>query len=338
MGKVRLHNNGKKSMKTTFLAWTPFTGLGAYGGFRGNRWLRNRIKVFKQFVIPSMMNQTDRDFIHWVAWRPEERGNKYVVELERYMKSIPGYRTIFTYGGLCFWDDKYPDHEARERLTLALHKTLPLLLDVVEESSQDVQVLLVPSDDLYESKTVENMKAHFKEFPKTQAIGFKKGYICNYNTLEILEYNPNTNPPFFCARFPRDVFIDTNKHLAYISMKVDEGKYKMGTPYPSHEYIPNSFLNMHFFNYRGFMVGTHGENISTHFNHPFGGRRIEDTDEIAEKFTIAGLFGIDNSGKLSLPLSIRKWIIRRLPYRWQRKLRYLLGEKLFQKFYNFIRN
>lgn len=317
-------------MKTTFLAWTPFTGLGAYGGFRGNRWLRNRIKIFKQFVIPSMMNQTDRDFVHWVAWRPEERNNPYVKQLEIYMKSLPDYPFVFTYGGLCFWDDKYDDATARVRLTMALHKTLPVLGDVISENDDEVQVLLVPSDDIYEKNVVRDFKEKFKEFPECQAIGFRRGYICNYNTLEILQYDPNTNPPFFCARFPREVFLDVYKHLEYISMKNDEGKYKKGTPYPSHEYIPNAFLHMILAFDRGFMVGTHGENISTHFNHPFGGRRME--------ATVLNDFGIGRANKLALPLSLRKYIIRRLPYRWQRKLRYLLGEKLFQRFYNFIRN
>lgn len=321
-------------MKTTFLAWTPFTGLGAYGGFRGNRWLRNRIKIFKQFVIPSMQNQTDRNFIHWIAWRSEERYNPHVRGLESYMRKLNNYPFVFTFGGLCFWDDKYEDKEARARLTMALHRTLPELMPVISDDTTEIQVLLVPSDDLYEAHTIQSMRAHFAEFPDIQAIGFTKGYICNYNTSEILEYNPNTNPPFFAARFPKEIFCDVHKHLDYISTKTDQGKYKAGTPYPSHEWIPNAF-KMHFFLERGFMVGTHGENISTHFNHPFGGTPI--LPGVARSMKLKD-FGIYNSGVLALPVSVRKWIIRRLPHKWQRKLRYLFGEKLFQRFYNFIRN
>ncbi len=316
----------------TFLAWTPFTGLGMYGGFRGNRWLRNRIKIFKQFVIPALQNQTDRDFVHWVAWRPEEIKNPYVKELFEYMKAIPGYQAVFTFGGLCMWDDKFSDEEARSKLIRALHGTLPALMDIVGQN-EEVQVLLVPSDDLYDKHTISLFKKVFHDSPQIQAIGYKKGYICNYHTKEILEYNPNTNPPFFAARFPRDTFLDTQRHFNYIAMKRDEGKYKMGTPYPSHEYIPNAF-HMAFFEDRGFMVGTHGENISTHFNHPFGGRRIEGE----ERDQLLDNFGILKANNLKLPLSIRKKIMRRLPYRWQRKLRYLFGEKLYNRFYNFIRN
>jgi hypothetical protein len=219
--------------KPVLLCFTPFSGLGLYGGFRGNRWLRNRIKIFKQFVIPSLLNQTDRDFVHWVAWRPEERGNKHVQELEAYMKAIPNYKVVFTYGGLCFWDDKFEDDVARAKLFTALKRTLPDLLDATPDC-EFVYTLLVPSDDLYHSNTVSSVKEAFDEYPESQAVGFVKGYICNYNTLEVLEYNPKTNPPFFAIKFPRKTFFDPGKHMNYIALKKDVAQYKKGTPYPSH--------------------------------------------------------------------------------------------------------
>jgi hypothetical protein len=317
-------------MKT--LAWTPFTGLGLYGGFRGNRWLRNRIKIYKQFVVSSLLNQTDQDFIIWIQWRPEERTNQYVKELETWLRANTPYKVVFTYGGLCFWDDKYPNEVARERLTVALKKTLPDLLDVTADC-EDICVLLVPSDDLYGEKTIEASKRFLNENREYEAIGFTKGYITNYHTKEVLEYNPNTNPPFFAVRFPRNVFFDPGKHLKYISTKVDEGQYKAGTPYPSHEWIPNAF-KMAFFENRGFMVGTHGENISTHFNHPFGGRRIEGE----ERLKVLKEFGILNSATLELPKSYRKALLRKLPYKYQRKLRFIFGERLFNRIYQYLRN
>lgn len=307
-------------MRTRFLCYTPFTGLGLYGGFRGNRWLRNRIKIFKQFVIPSLQNQTDRDFIHWISWRKEEKNNPYVMELYQYMKQIPNYNVVFTYGGVCFWDDKFPDDEAHDRLYQSLKSNLVGLMDVVGDV-ENVMMLLVPSDDLYEGHVVQGIKTFFDRFPDYQAVTFDKGYICNYNTKRVLEYNPNTNPPFFCIRFPKNVFFDPMKHINYTG------------PYKSHEYVGDK-LKLGHFKERGFMVGTHGENISTHFNHPFGGSEIQDT----ELEILYNDFGIQNSGKLELPKSFRKWIIRKLPYKWQKKFRYWWGEKMFNWFYNFIRN
>lgn len=310
------------------LVYTPFTGLGLYGGFRGNRWLRNRIAVFKQFVIPSLLNQTDQEWIHWISWREEELDNKYVIELDDYLNKMQ-YPHIFTYNGICFWDDKYDMVTARKRLYRSLKESLPTLLDVVPDC-EEVQVLLQPSDDMYESRAIESIKLAFANHPTITGVGFEKGYLINYETKEVLEYNPKTNPPFFAYRIPRDIFASPGPHMTYISTKVDEGQYPAGTPYPSHEWIPNAF-KMAYLDGRGFMVGTHGENISTHFNHPYGGQNVTN-EKIWEDF------GIADVRPIVLPFSLRKAIMRRLPYKAQRKLRYIFGEVLYNRFYNFIRN
>ena len=181
-------------------------------------------------------------------------------------------------------------------------------------------MLLQPSDDLYSAVTVHSMKKAFRENPKMQALTYKKGFICNYNTKEILEYNPKTNPPFFAIKFPRQIFFDPGKHINYTG------------PYKSHEYVGDKLLLGHFED-RGFLVGTHGENISTHFNHPYGTKNPE-----INELQVQALFGMINTPVLELPKSFRKWLIRKLPYKWQKKLRYWWGERMFNWFYTFIRN
>lgn len=304
----------------------PFTGLGLYGGFRGNRWLRNRIAVFEKFVVPSLLNQTDRDFIVWIAWRREERYNKYVQELFWRLDHIPNLNVVFTYGGVPLFDDKYEDEVARTRLYQAMKESSPDLMDAVGDCD-DIYMLIQPSDDLYDRFTVESVKKAFKE-TNAQAVVFLKGFLCNYNTLETVEYNPNTIPPFAAIKFSRKVFFDPAGFVNYLGLKKDCGKYKKGLPYPSHEYLADC-LNTVPFEGRGFLVGTHGENISTHFNHPFGGAKVEG---------ILDSFGIGGAEPLVLPLSFRKWMMRKLPYRWQRKLRYIFGEKIYSRIYNWIRN
>lgn len=313
-------------MKNKFIIYTFFTGLGLWNGYRGDRWLKNRIQIFKQFVIPSLLNQTDRDFVHWISWRPEEEKNPQVIELKKYLDNIPNYKCVFTYGGVCVFDDKYPDDVARERLANALHDSLYLLFDYLPDCD-NVYWLLQPSDDLYKSDTVEEVKKAFQNY-KAQAVSFLFGYICNYQTKEIHEYNPNTNPPFFAINFPRETFFDEAKHMTYISLKSDEGKYKKGTPQPSHEYLAKC-LDTFYFEYRGFCVGCHGCNISTHFNHPFKGGKVGQH--------LLDNFGILNVPNLSLPVSTRKWLMRKLPYQWQKKLRYLIGEELVGKIYEYLR-
>lgn len=309
--------------------YVPFTGLGLYNGFRGNRWLRNRIKVFKQFVVPSLKNQTNQNFKIWVSWREQERTNKYVKDLFSFLEQEFPNRVVFTYSGVCFWDDKYPDNEARERLMTSIHGSMNEIINHIGDVDH-VIMTIQPSDDLYNNEMVEEVQ---RELQKYEAVGYKKGYIMSYATKELLEYTPLTNPPFYSIKFSKEDFIDPFKHADYTSLKKDVGQYKKGTPLPSHEYV-GECLKYKQIDKRGFLVGTHGENISTHFNHPYGGNEVKglDREHVMERF------GIRFVKPLKLKISIRKLIMRKLPYGWQRKLRYWLGEKLFNSFYKFLRN
>ena len=174
------------------LLYTPFTGLGLYGGFRGNRWLRNRIKVFKQFVLPSLKAQTNQNFTVWISWRQEEKNNhivqEFIQDLEIYYPpwAIGGPRIVNTFHGLCFWDDKFSDKEARDKLMTNLHDTMGELVDVVGDVDY-VYMTIQSSDDCYHQSAVMGIQAVFKE-TDYQAFGFKQGYIMNYLTKEIANY------------------------------------------------------------------------------------------------------------------------------------------------------
>lgn len=303
----------------------PFTGLGLYNGFRGNHWLANRIKIFKQFVIPSLQAQTNKNFILWLAWRPEEKTNRQVWELRKYMDTIKEFKTIFTFSGICFYDDKYPDDIARERLIDALQGSMGTVINAIEECDY-VLFSIQPSDDLYHPNAVETLQTAFKE-GDFEAVGFKKGYIANYQTLERREYNPTTNPPFYTIKFPRAVFIEPLDHCKYTSIKKDVGKYKAGCPIPSHEYVGDA-LNYLQIDARGFTVGVHSDNISTQFNNPFASDKVSD------------LKGYE---KLKIPFSLGRLVFNKMPYSWKRKLRFWAGEKkwilrpVFNIIYNLLR-
>ena len=173
-----------------------------------------------------------------------------------------------------------------------------------------------PSDDCYHQEFVEQVQKLFNEMPSVQVLGFKKGFIMNYKTMEIAEYNPTTTPPFFTIKFPTPIFIEPWKHISYTG------------PYKSHEYIGDK-LKMGFMEQRGFIVGCHGENISTHFNHPFKGNETPRA--------ILRDFGLHAIQPLKLKTSFRKLLMQRLPHGWQRKLRYVFGERGYARFYHFIR-
>lgn len=310
--------------------YVPFTGLGLYGGFRGNRWLRNRIEIFKQFVVPSLCAQTYQDFVIWISWRYEERNNTEVSRLYALLINIFGIdRVVFTYAGVCFYDDKYSDEEARLRLVNAVHSSLPRLLDYIG-GAEYIYMTIQPSDDLYHRTAVEGVHKLFKMNSQLQAVGFPKGYIANYNTKEISEYNPTTNPPFYTIKFPYDVFTEPYRHCEYTSLKHDAGKYKKGTPLPSHEYVGDCFRYGIVGDLRGFCVGTHGENISTTYVHPFKGPIVEPA--LLEEF------GIGFVKPLSIKPSLRKKILRKFPHKVQRRIRYIFGERIWQGIYNFLRS
>lgn len=315
------------------LLYVPFTGLGLYSGFRGNLWFRNRIDIFKQFVIASLKSQTSQNFVVWISFTPELRGNNDISKLSNYLTEN-NIKHVFTYSGICFYDDKYEDSKAKERLIVALHGAIGDLNDIVGEE-EEVIMTIQPSDDCYINYFVEGMQKLFKENPEINGAGFQSGYICNYQTKELAEYNPNTNPPFYTIRFKRNVFLNPLAHFQYTALKKDVGKYKVGTPIPSHEYVEYAVKYMKIME-RGFLVGTHGENISTHFNHPFKGAVVDQS--------ILKKFGLDNVSVLKIKFTWRRKFFTKLPYKVQRKLRYLAGEKkwilkpLFNILYDFIRS
>lgn len=304
--------------KTTHILYTPFTGLGLYGGHRGNRWLKNRIKIFKQFVVPSLESQTDKDFILWISWRYEDKGDKNIIELENYLKS-KGFKVVFTYSGVCFWDDKYDDETARKRLIESIHGSMGEIINAIGEC-KNVLMTIQPSDDCYRSTAVEEIKKQLSD-KKLQVFGYKKGYVMDYVNRRLCEWNPKTTPPFYTIKFPRDVFIDPLKHIEYTG------------PYKSHEYVKD-YLKAIYIEDRGFLVGTHGENISTIFKHPYAGHEFlgSNIDNILVDF------GLKDVSSLKIKISLRKLFMRKLPHWWHKKIRYWFGERFYQHIYNWLRS
>jgi len=307
-------------MKNAHLLYVPWTGLGLYNGFRGNGWLKNRIVIFKQFVIPSLQRQSVKNFTLWCSWRPEEKRNPIVRELMAYLDAIPEFKTIHTFHGVCFWDDKYSDEVARDRLLTSLHGSLAELTDAIGDVD-NVLMTLQPSDDMYAKWAMEAIQKAL-EPSDVQAAGFKQGYIINLQSKVIAEWNPKTNPPFFTIKFPRHTFLDPLQHFDHTG------------PYKSHEYIGEKLKYIQL-EKRGFMVGTHGENISTVFDHPFRGATVD--------ASIQPDFGIAHTPCLKLNMTLRRVCFNKLPYGAKRKLRFLAGEKkwllrpLFSLVYNWMR-
>lgn len=216
-----------------------------------------------QTIRSSFAHGSNEARVHpWVSWRPQEKTNPLVIEFKKTLDRMRGLTTVFTFNGLCFWDDKYPDHIASERLKRSLSMTLPKLSGLVGDSKW-VYLTIQPSDDIYCVNAVESLHS---VKPEEKAIGWKKGYVMNYATKEVAEYNPDTLPPFTTIIFPTETFLDPIKHYKYIG------------PYKSHEYVKDH-LKLETLEGRGFMVGTHGYNISTTYVHPYRGRILKEDEQ-----------------------------------------------------------
>lgn len=286
----------------THFLYVPFTGLGAYGGFRGNKWLSDRIRVFKSFVIPSLLNQTKKEFILWLSFRPEEKENPIVKELQSSLAGIRGLTSVFTFHGLCFYDDKLPKEQAKAKLIRNLGATLPELAPYVNGGW--VYMTIQPSDDMYCSAAVSEIQS---VIPGERCTGWRKGFIMNYATKEVAEYNPETLPPFTTIIFPKEKFLEPWAHFNYTG------------PYESHEFVKD-YLPYIELEGRGFCVGTHGQNISTTFIHPYKGREILG----AEKESIWLDYGCWDADPVIIHVRMRLWgriILNLLPRPLQEKIR-----------------
>jgi len=230
---------------------TPFTGLGVHRNRFSDEWLSYRIMIFKNYTLKSLLNQTNKNFVHWISFRQVDKERPLIKELYRYLKSID-YKFVFTFHGIGFWDDKYENDNLLERLT----KTLPALREICE-GKEYIWETILGSDDMAHEKAVECIQEHESE--KNKALTHGDGYLFNANTQRLAEWNPETNPPFYTIMYPMETFLNAEKHVEYMK------------GFKTHEDIPNLFdcekLNDGMYCYL-----VHKNNISTNWWHPFRGK------------------------------------------------------------------
>lgn len=265
---------------------TPFTGVGLHGGFRGDAWFKHRIEIFKNYTLKSLLNQSNRNFIHWFSFRKEEENHPYVKELGDYMKSL-NYRFIFTFDGLMYWDDKYTNYGLRTKLKNFLmmardewhngewhglaniwkntwedkNRTLisrveSSLRKIIQEVGNDyewVYLTRIDSDDMFHKESIALIQEQKPE--NRRSLVFKDGYILNIETGEVAEWRPPTNPPFHTIIFPSSIFFDSLSHVEYYrDFKTHEDATRVFTPV---------VLDM-----GKYMVSYHGKHISTAWDSP----------------------------------------------------------------------
>jgi hypothetical protein len=260
---------------------TPFTGLGI-PEFRGDEWYKHRIEIFKNHTLKSLEGQTNQFFVNWITFRPEEQMNSLTQGFFNYLCGIE-WRTIFTFGGLCFWDDKSRKFGIikYDELYKRLKDTLPALKEIVGDA-QYVYETILASDDMYHKEIIESIQE--QPFAYKRALIHWNGYVYNQETGQLAEWKPLKGhlPTFYTIMYPADVFLDPKKHFEYLK------------GYKSHEDIEKIFNCIRLPDWR-YCVTVHGKNISTGWKwhrdptkilkHPFRGKEIkEGKEEILKQF------------------------------------------------------
>lgn len=292
--------------KQTFihLIYIPFTSVGLYGGYRGNVWYKDRIEIFKNYTLKSLLNQSEPNFVLWISFRPQEQNNPLTAELANYLKE-KGVEYLLTFNGLMYWDDKYTknilskikncarvvrggwrNHTLKDIIpgvieiffkdkNSSLTSRVKLSVAVIEKHFKNVDwvyVTRIDSDDMFHKDFVHEIQQQ----PVFEgAYTLRNGFIYNKDTEELAFYRPATNPPFHTIMFQAQKFFNAEEYV------------KLFKNFRSHEDIPKVFPSIRLRDNR-YCVLTHNpkHHISTVWNHPFRGELLVNPKEIIKDFGI----------------------------------------------------
>lgn len=256
------------------LIYIPFTGLGKFGGYRGDSWFKERIRIFKDFTVKSLQNQTEKDFIVWISFRKEEQNNPLTEEITTIMKES-GLNYVMTFSGIAMWDDRGVEHndDLLERLGKTIEGIRTLFI-----KKEYVYITNFSSDDMLEKDAVSLIQS--EEYKERKAIYFMNGFVYNEQTNQLAEWNRDSAGAQYTIMYPKEKLMDANKWFGYEMACLK-----------SHEYIPQCFDAKCLEDWK-FMCIVHGFNISTGWNNSFRGKELFYEDE---KQKILSNFGIKNA-------------------------------------------
>ena len=291
--------------KIVQLVYCPFTGVGIRG-YSGDDWYKYRIEIFKNYTLKSLANQTEKNFILWLSFRPQEKDNPLTAVLADIIKEH-GLSYVMTFDGLMYHDDRFNKGFVerlwntarifrkcwRDKDFSGVYKSV---LDVLYNDKNDtlpqrlgnslkelkkyfseadwVYMTRVDSDDMFHREAF----SFIHEMPpkeKTAIVGSGRGLFYNKNLDQLAVYLPTTNPPFHTIMFPAGVFLDPISHMEYMS------------GFRSHEDIPKIFdtILLPDFYYCVF-TDTTKHRISTTWNHAFKGKIVGSSYNLKEDFGI----------------------------------------------------
>ena len=217
------------------LIYTPWTGLGHNNGYGGDEWFKKRIEVFKKFTHRSLLAQTNRNFIRWLSFRPEEKSNPLVRELEAYLNKFPEYQAVFTFEGVMYVDDRFPlDHIRNSSLLQRVARVMEGWKEIVK--TPWVLSTRLDSDDMLSHTAVEEIQ---KEKLFEGSFIYQNGYL--YDSLEnkAAEWNPKTCPPFYTIVFKKKTFLGAKEHLDFMK---EWGTHEDTVKFPIKSVLPSATI------------------------------------------------------------------------------------------------
>ncbi len=254
----------------THIIQTVMTGRSNRKEYKDN-WIKNRVDIFKNYTLKSLLNQKNKDFVHWISFRPDDNGMAWVKELKAHLESLKDYKFVFTYDGQPYHDDRGDNTYLKKRFEWSLEVVAPYIKD-------NVYFTVLDSDDCLIDTAVESIQNI--PFDKDMAIVMRKGYIYNLKDKKLAEWNPATNPPFYTLMFEKDTFLNPQAYL------------ENWRAFNSHEDIVFLWKTKSIWD-GSYLITTHENNKSTKWHnvyfrkHPFIGKDLTNKkDEILCQFGI----------------------------------------------------
>ncbi len=253
------------------LVYIPFSGLGRFNGYRGDDWFKERIKLFENYTVKSLQNQSEKDFTVWISFREEEQLNPLTEEVTRIMRES-GLKYIMTFHGIAMWDDRGIEHndDLVERLDKTIGAIKPLFI-----GKDYAYITNFSSDDMLEKDAVKLIQN--EEYEERKALYFMNGFVYNEQTGQLAEWNRDSSGSQYTVMYPKEVLMDAKKWFAYEMACLK-----------SHEYIPQCYNAKCLEDWK-FMCMVHGYNISTGWDNSFRGKEFfyeEEKQSILKNFGI----------------------------------------------------
>jgi hypothetical protein len=213
-------------------------------------WFDFRGKIFKDYTLKSLKNQTDNNFSLWVSFRPEEEGNPTTKKIEKEIKKS-GIEYVLTFNGMMLYDDKHILNH-NETLIGRMEKSLPLLKPIIGDGDYAYEVNF-DSDDMVHRDFVKLIKS--KTFKNRGALYMRDGF-CYEISGRIAKWHYPQSQQNYTIMYPTEIYLDARKRM----------EYQNGLQ--THEQIPELF-DAEELPKGMFCAVIHGTNISTVWGHPF---------------------------------------------------------------------